>query len=61
MNATNSRKPRQRRQHTRTIAVVGGPTPNGAVLVKLTQDGTAFHYWVAGQGRLRGRVRGREG
>ena len=44
--ATKSRKPRQRRPHARSIAVVAGPTPNGAVLVKLTQDAEKFYYWV---------------
>src|SRR6266496_2573618 len=46
MNATKSRKPRQRRLHSRSIAVVSDPTPNGAVLVKLTQDRTVSYYWL---------------
>jgi hypothetical protein len=37
---------RNRRPHTRSIAVVAGPTPNGAVLVKLTQDATVFYDGV---------------
>ena len=44
---TKARKPRQRRQHVRTVKVLCGPTVgNPSTFVRITQDGEACHYWV---------------
>jgi hypothetical protein len=46
--ATNSRKPRQRRQHQRSIAVLVEPSPvNPAAFIRITQDGVESYYWLA--------------
>jgi hypothetical protein len=48
MNATQTRKPRQRRTHKRTVAVLVAPAiGNPATFVRLTVDGKASHYWIA--------------
>ena len=45
---TATRKPRQRRQHTRTVKVLAVPTANDTrTFICLTQDGKAAHYWIA--------------
>src|SRR5689334_10999963 len=47
MNATRTPKPRQRRPHTRSVAVLAEPTPiNPAAFIRLTQDGKDFYYWL---------------
>jgi hypothetical protein len=45
--ATKSRKPRQRRQHERSVKVLVEPTPiNPAAFVRITQDGQPSYYWI---------------
>jgi hypothetical protein len=44
---TSARKPRQRRPHTRSVAILAEPTPvNPAAFIRLTRDGKAFYYWL---------------
>ena len=46
-NATKTRKPRQRRQHQRSVALLCPPIPgDGASYVRITQDGQEFFYWI---------------
>jgi hypothetical protein len=48
MNATQTRKPRQRRSHERTVKVLSEPTAaDPRTFIRLTQDGKASHYWVS--------------
>jgi hypothetical protein len=43
----SARKPRQRRQHERSVAVLVPPSEDQPLtLVRITQDGEAAHYWV---------------
>jgi hypothetical protein len=50
MNATKVRKPRQRRQHQRSVKILAEPTSvNPAAFIRLTQDGKDFYYWLTRQ------------
>jgi hypothetical protein len=47
-NATTARKPRQRRQHERSVAVLIKPSPGQPdSYVRITQDGEPAHYWLS--------------
>ena len=47
MNATATRKPRQRRKHVRTVKVLVGPAAgNPMTFVRITVDGKAAYYWI---------------
>src|SRR5262249_9120567 len=48
MNATATRKPRQRRTHEQTVKVLFGPAAGNPMLfVRLTVDGKPSYYWVS--------------
>jgi SWIM zinc finger len=45
---TATRKPRQRRQHERTVKVLAAPSiGDPRTFLCITQDGKASHYWIA--------------
>src|SRR5438876_662125 len=47
MNATQTRKPRQRRSHERSVKVLVAPAVgNPQTFVRITQDGEAGYYWI---------------
>jgi hypothetical protein len=49
-NATRTRKPRQRRPHERSAAVLIRPSEGQPLtLVRITQDGEPAHYWLGAQ------------
>jgi hypothetical protein len=44
---TSARKPRQRRQHERSVKVLVAPAVgNPQTFVRITQDGEAGYYWI---------------
>jgi hypothetical protein len=48
MNATATRKPRQRRSHQRSVKVLVAPAAgNPLMFVRITQDGKACYYWIS--------------
>jgi hypothetical protein len=49
-NATRSPRPRQRRQHERSVKVLIAPSPGQPdTMIRITQDGEPAHYWVSAQ------------
>jgi hypothetical protein len=48
MNATATRKPRQRRSHQRSVKVLVEPAAgNPMMFLRITQDGKPGYYWVS--------------
>ena len=48
MNATQTRKPRQRRQHERSVKVLVEPAAgNQMMFLRITVDGKPGYYWVS--------------
>ena len=49
MNATKTRKPRQRRHHERSVKLLLPALPEagiGIILARITQDGESCDYWI---------------
>ncbi|HYT90290.1 MAG TPA: hypothetical protein VEL76_16400 [Gemmataceae bacterium] len=48
VTATKTRKPRQRRQHERSVTVLIRPTAGQPdTLIRITQDSESAHYWLS--------------
>src|SRR5260370_18560379 len=48
MNATATRRLRQRREHQRSVKVLVAPAAgNPMMFVRITQDGKASYYWIS--------------